>query len=181
MCAVHAPWISCCNHFYLLNYVKPFFYPTGVSLFIFSLSASVMVTSFLIQRIQIKAQRRSWHGRFQSEEGMPPYSFFLWEIHCIPGESECKQRAVHEGRCVRFPWKSVQKNTLVFVRSFLLPSTTSSLVLVRNITALAEVLYKAFIFLLPLFQVHFRLSATVARCLNYNKTVTIISGPGPAR
>lgn len=78
MCAVHAPWISCCNHFYLLNYVKPFFYPTGVSLFIFSLSASVMVTSFLIQRIQIKAQRRSWHGRFQSEAGIPPYSFFFF-------------------------------------------------------------------------------------------------------
>lgn len=32
MCTVRTLWISCSNHFYLLNYVKPFSHPTSASL-----------------------------------------------------------------------------------------------------------------------------------------------------
>lgn len=43
MCAVRALWISCCNHFYLLNYVKPFFFILP-SLYLFLSPFSVSVT-----------------------------------------------------------------------------------------------------------------------------------------
>lgn len=77
MCAVCALWISCCNHFYLLNYVKPFFYPTSVSLFISSsLSLSVMVSSFECELLQ------------QMQKGRSRNKDTCWEISTWDSHSE---------------------------------------------------------------------------------------------
>lgn len=102
MCAVRALWISCCNHFYLLNYVKPFFYPTSVSLFIsFSLPLSLChgLIFFNITGT-IKARGRGWCGRFQPETACWELSVWMaaGRDSIIQRNLSVSKRALYKGR-----------------------------------------------------------------------------------
>ena len=159
MCAVRALWISCCNHFYLLNYVKPFFYPSSVSLFI---SPSLLLALchglvfFFTITGTIKAYRdaaaiSTRAGRYQPETAMleivAPNG--CWEIKYSENWVLTKG-TIWGKRCSCFKNKHKALSTL---RSVLLPFSMPSLVSVRGTLQLTS--YKAFLLSSPpLFQAH---------------------------